>query len=228
MAFNSNKFLSPLFKLFGKNLAGIPPNPTNLDIIQFNSTSGKWELASGVVGNAVQSSSNVGLGSGLALARVLDDLPFKSLIAGTGITFVVTATDIEIQASSISKFVLGYHSDKNWKILVRFGAPFTNKSDEAVEAEAQFIVGFAFTVKTINLFLTNNASPAIGTITLKRNSVAIPATTITIPALTTGSFVISGLSEAFLSTDEIHEEHLQNGGADNDLKNTSYSLECES
>lgn len=228
MGFNENRFISPLFKLFGKRLANVPPSPQNLDIIQFDSTANQWKLISGVIGSAVQSSSNVGAGAGLALLRVLDDLPFKSLIAGTGITFVITGTDIEIQASSISKFVLGYHSDKNWKDEPRFGAPFTNKSDEAIEAEAQYIVGFAFTVKSINLFLTNNVSPASATITLKRNSVAIPATTITIPSLVTGSFVVSGLSESFIATDEIHEEHDQNGGTDNDLKNTSYSIECES
>jgi len=100
MGFNENKFLSPLFKLFGKRLAGVPPSPTNLDIIQFDSTANEWKLASGVVGSAVQSSSNVGAGAGLALPRVLDDLPFKSILAGTGITIVVTATTIEIISTS--------------------------------------------------------------------------------------------------------------------------------
>lgn len=215
-----------------RNLFGKPEDnqtPANLDIIQFNSTSGKWELVSGVVGSAVQSSSNVGTGEGLALTRVLDDLPFKTLKAGTGIILTPSPTEILIAvSSSISKFVLGYHSDKNWKITTRYGAPFTNKSDEAIEAEAQYIVGFAFTVKSINLFLTNNVSLVSSTISLKRNSVVIPATTITIPTLVTGSFVVSGLSEVFVGTDEIHEEHIIGaGGIDNDLKNTSYSIECE-
>jgi len=220
-----SQVLQGIRNLFGKPEAN--QTPANLDIIQFNSTSGKWELVSGVVGSAVQSSSNVGTGEGLALTRVLDDLPFKSLKAGVGIILTPSPTEIEIQASTISKFVLGYHSDKNWKITTRYGAPFTNKSDEAVEAEAQYIVGFVFTVKSINLFLTNNISPASSTISLKRNSVVIPATTITIPTLVTGSFVVSGLSEVFIATDEIHEEHIQLGGSDNDLKNTSYSIECE-
>jgi len=229
MGFNENNFISPLFKLYGRKLAGVPPFPTNLDIIQFNSTTQEWELASGVVGSAVQSSSNVGLGAGLALPRVLDDLPFKSIIAGTGITIVVTPTDITINGAvpfTKSKFVMGYHSDKNWKDTFTYGAMFTNKSDEAVEAEAQGFFNFAYDVVEITLFISNNVDVSGGDITLKRNSVAIPATTISIPALTTGKFSIS-ISESFAVADEIHEEHKTDTN-DNDIKNASYYLECES
>jgi len=216
-----------------RNLFGKPEDngtPTNLDIIQFNSTSGKWELASGVVGNAVQSSSNVGLGAGLALPRILDDLPFKSVLAGTGISIVVTPTTIEIiNTQMTSSFVLGYHSDKNWKLATRFGAMFTNKQDEATEADAQSVMGIAFTVRKVTLFISNNSSPVASTITLKRNGVAIPATTITVPALTTGLFTVTGLSEVFSITDEIHEEHnIGVGGSDNDVNTTSYILEVTS
>ena len=98
MGFNQNKFLSPLFRFFGKPLANV--TPINLDIAQFNSTTNQWELATGIIGNAVQSSSNVGGGAGLALPRVLDDLPFKSILAGTGISIVVTPTTIEIISTS--------------------------------------------------------------------------------------------------------------------------------
>lgn len=101
--FNSGDFLSPLFKMFGKVLTPTPPNPANLDIIQFNATTQKWQLVSGVIGTAVQSSSNVGTGAGLALPRVLDDLPFKSILAGSGISIVVTPTTIEIINTQIAK-----------------------------------------------------------------------------------------------------------------------------
>jgi len=105
MAFNTNKFISPLFKLFGKKLANVPPSPQNNDVIQFNSTSGEWELVSGVIGSAVQSSSNVGTGDGLALPRVLDDLPFKTLVDGVEIIITVSATELafSIGAIAISK-----------------------------------------------------------------------------------------------------------------------------
>lgn len=121
---------------------------------------------------------------------------------------------------------MGFHSDKAWKITARFGAMFTNKSDEAVEAEAQGFFDFSYTVKKITVFVSNNIGIDSSTITLKRNSVAIPATTITIPALTTGKFT-KAVTEVFASLDEIHEEHIIGAlGSDNDVKNTSYYLEC--
>ncbi len=123
---------------------------------------------------------------------------------------------------------MGFHSDKNWKITTRFGAMFTNKSDEAVEAEAQGFFDFPFTVRKITVFVSNNIGLFASEITLKRNSVAIPATKITIPALTTGKFTLA-VTEAFASLDEIHEEHtILAGGSDNDVKNTSYYLEVTS
>ena len=300
--------------LFGKSENN--DTPVNLDIIQFNSASQEWELVSGIIGNAVQTSSNVGTGEGVAKARVGDDLPFRSLTttskisltgsadeieidigtllisdvtglqtaldskdppflisditglqtaldskietltnvglgseiakakvgqnvdirkikAGTGITVNQLTDEIEIVNSqpppilpTKSKFVMGYHSDKNWKTGFTYGAMFTNKSDESVEAEAQGFFNFAFTVVEITVFVSNNIDILGGTIQLKKNSVNIASTKITIPALTTGKFSVS-ISEAFASGDEIHEEH-ECLTTDNDIKNTSYYLECES
>jgi len=97
------QFLQGVRSLFGKSTSN--QTPINSDIIQFNSTSDKWELVSGVVGNAVQSSSNVGSGDGLALPRVLDDLPFKTLVDGVEIVITVSATELafSIGAIAISK-----------------------------------------------------------------------------------------------------------------------------
>lgn len=213
--------------MFGKTLAKTPPDPANLDIIQFNFVTDQWELVNAPSITGVQSSSNVGTGAGLALTRVLDDLPFKSLVAGSGIVITPSPTEIEISAiTAMNIFVMGFHSDKNWKITTRFGAMFTNKSDEAVEAEAQGFFNFSYTVREITLFVSNNIGLFSSEITLKRNSVAIPATKITVPPLTTGKFSIS-ITEVFAISDEIHEEHtILAGGADNDIKNTSYYLEC--
>ena len=84
-----------------------------------------------------------------------------------------------------------------------------------------------YEVVGITVFVSNNSDAVGGTITLKRNSSAIAATTITIPSLTTGVFTVSGLTEQFSSSDEMHEEHIIGvGGGDNELKNTSYMLEC--
>lgn len=208
--------------LFGKPLGPVPPNPANLDVIQFNFTTLQWELAAGAGVTGVQSSSNVGSGLGLALVRVLNDLPFKSLVAGDNVTLTGSPTEIEIKSDNT--FVMGYHSDKNWQVAPgRFAAMFTSKADEAVEAEAQGFFNFGFTVREITVFVSNNIDITSSSITLKRNSVAIPATTITIPALTTGKFSIS-VTEAFGVADEIHDVHVAptKGG----VKNTSYYLEC--
>lgn len=49
-------------------------------------------------GGEANTSSNVGSGEGLALAKVGFDLPFKSLTAGSNITLTPNATEIEISA----------------------------------------------------------------------------------------------------------------------------------
>ena len=98
-----SNILQGVRSLFGRSTAN--DIPVNMDIIQFNSTTQQWELISGVVGNAVQSSSNVGLGDGLALPRVLDDLPFKTLVDNVEIVITVSATELafSIGAIAISK-----------------------------------------------------------------------------------------------------------------------------
>ncbi len=49
-----------------------------------------------LVGNVITTTSNVGLGEGLALPLVANDAPFKSLTAGANITLTPNATEIEI------------------------------------------------------------------------------------------------------------------------------------
>jgi len=85
--------------LFGKSEAN--DTPSNLDIIQFNSATQEWELVSGVVGNAVQSSSNVGSGEGVAKPRVGDDLPFRSFTTTSRITLTGSADEIEIDLGTV-------------------------------------------------------------------------------------------------------------------------------
>lgn len=68
------------------------------DILQYNSTTGKFEnqtLTSG--GQAViTTASNTGLGNGVFKQKTNQDLEFKSLTAGAGITLTANADDIEI------------------------------------------------------------------------------------------------------------------------------------
>ena len=92
-------FLEPAFLLFARRLAKVPPFPADNQIIRFNFALNQWELSTGGILTAVQSSSNVGSGAGLALPRVLDDLPFKSLVAGAGIVITPSPTEILIAST---------------------------------------------------------------------------------------------------------------------------------
>jgi hypothetical protein len=156
LGFNDNNFISPLFKLFGKKLANVPPTPVNGDVIQFNSTSQEWELVNGIVGSAVQSSSNVGTGDGLALPRVLDDLPFKTLVDNVEIVITVNPTtlDFSIGAIAISK-ITGLQVDLDSKIET-----ITNVGGEKEIAKAK--VGQNVDLRTLkagtNITLTQNAN----------------------------------------------------------------------
>jgi len=99
----TDAFLTGLFLLFGKRLAQTPPDPADNQIIRFNFALNQWELSTGGILSAVQSSSNVGAGLGLALARVGDDLPFKSLQSSSEITLSSGATSITFLINQIAQ-----------------------------------------------------------------------------------------------------------------------------
>jgi len=105
MGFNENRFLSPLFKLFGKRLASVPPNPVDGDIIIFDIATNSWILGAQSGGGQDNTSSNVGSGDGLALPKVGVDLPFKTLVDGVEIVITVSAQELtfSIGAIAISK-----------------------------------------------------------------------------------------------------------------------------
>lgn len=212
----------PFKSLLGNPEIVLTPTPTTVDFAIGAIAQSKITGLVAALLTKIETSSNVGSGLGLALLKVLNDLPFKSLVAGDNVTLTGSPTEIEIKSDNT--FVMGYHSDKNWQAAPgAFGAMFTSKADETIEAEAQGFFNFGFTVREITVFVSNNIDITSSSITLKKNSVAIPATTITIPALTTGKFSIS-VTEAFGVADEIHDIHVSptKGG----VKNTSYYLEC--
>jgi len=59
----TDTFLTPQFLLFARKLAQTPPFPADNQIIRFNFALNQWELSTGGILSAVQSSSNVGGGS---------------------------------------------------------------------------------------------------------------------------------------------------------------------
>jgi len=93
-------FLQGKRLLFGKIESNDVPVNNNIPI--FNFATNQWELGfAGGGGSGVQTSSNVGAGAGLALTRVLDDLPFKSIIGELNrVIITVNPTDITITLGS--------------------------------------------------------------------------------------------------------------------------------
>lgn len=73
----------------------------NEDLLQYNSTTGRFEnrpLSSGGV-SVITTASNVGAGSGVFKQKTSQDLEFKSITAGAGIVLTTNANDIEIASN---------------------------------------------------------------------------------------------------------------------------------
>lgn len=75
-------------------------NPLDGDIIEYDSATSTWINVpnTGGAGEA-NTASNLGAGTGVFASKVVADLQFKSLVAGTGVTLTPTATEITITAS---------------------------------------------------------------------------------------------------------------------------------
>ncbi len=201
MGFNQNPFISPLFKLFGKKLANVPPSPVNNDIIQFNSTSNEWELISGVIGNAVQSSSNVGTGAGLALPRVLDDLPFKTLVDGVEIVITVSATELtfSIGAIAISKITgLQVALDTKIETITNVGG-----ASEIALAKVGQNVNLRTLLANLEILITTNANDlafSIGAIAQSKITGLVTALASKIETLTNVGTGVGKIAKAKVGT----------------------------
>mgnify|MGYP000031167188 FL=1 len=75
----------------------------NEDLLQYNSTTGKFEnkpLSSGGAA-VITTASNVGTGATVFKQKTLQNLEFKSITAGAGITLVANANDVEISSTGV-------------------------------------------------------------------------------------------------------------------------------
>jgi len=145
-------FLTPIFLLFGRRLGGIPPFPVAGQIVKFDGT--LWELATGGILSAVQSSSNVGSGDGLALPRVGDDLPFKSLVDNPEVVITPTATTLDFSIGAIAQSkITGLVADLLAKIetLTNVGTgSVIAKPKVGVNVDIRSIIGTAPIIVTQN------------------------------------------------------------------------------
>ena len=218
-------FLEAVFLLFGRRLAKVPPFPADNQIIRFNFALNQWELSTGGILSAVQSSSNVGAGAGLALARVSDDLPFKSLIGTAPIIITSNPTDITISLTpQPNTFILGYMDDGFLGAGVQFEGIFSN-DPTSTEFASQGFLAFGFTIKRFTIHIGTNTSDNVTIFSVRENGVDVPNTTITIPAGATGSFDSGAISESIASNSLIGFRSDRTGSTL--LGDFSLLLECE-
>jgi hypothetical protein len=74
----------------------------NEDLLQYNSTTGRFEnqpLSSGGV-SVITTASNVGAGDGVFKQKNIQDLEFKTITAGSGVVITANTDDIEISATA--------------------------------------------------------------------------------------------------------------------------------
>jgi|TARA_B110000503_G_scaffold30355_1_gene49193 hypothetical protein len=74
----------------------------NEDLLQYNSTTGKFEnrpLSSGGV-SVITTASNVGTGSDIFKQKTLQNLEFKTITAGAGIVLTANANDLEFSSNA--------------------------------------------------------------------------------------------------------------------------------
>jgi len=102
--------------LFGKSLQNV--NPANNDVPIFSSAVNAWIVGAGGGGGEANTSSNVGGGEGLALPKVVVDLPFKSLIGDTEIVLVGNANDVTFSiAAALARLAVA----QTWTAIQSFG-----------------------------------------------------------------------------------------------------------
>jgi len=69
-----------------------------IDGVEYTRKDGAWIPNSGGGGGETNTASNAGAGEGLVLTKVGVDMPFKSLVAGSGITLTPSADTLAIEA----------------------------------------------------------------------------------------------------------------------------------
>jgi len=103
--------------LFGKSLSNV--TPANNDVPIFSSAINAWIVGAGGGGGEVNTASNIGTGEGLAVAKVVFDLPFKSLLGTAGeIILVGGANEVTF---SIDAALARLAVAQTWTAIQSFG-----------------------------------------------------------------------------------------------------------
>jgi len=219
-----SKFLEPNFTLFGKTLAPVPPSPVLDDGIKFDGT--KWILAPFGGGGENNTSSNVGLGAGWALAKVGVDLPFKSIIVLPPLLITVNPNDITISLTggippSYVLMCYGREVTNGIDFMCLTGGKF---DENPTESERENIMPNAGTFKRMTFFIFEQKN-AIQTITLRKNG-ADANQSLTIPASTTGTFQDLVNTDSFVSGDKFSYKLDISGAGTFSVSNSAMEIEA--
>ena len=177
------------------------------------------------LGTKVETSSDVGAGVGkITKAKVANDLPFKSILAGAGITINNLTDEIEIVSSVVNTFVLGMGSNAALGSGSQF-KHFFGEGHVVAEGDAQSFLGSAFTIKRHTVRVNLNSSNNVVEFTVRDDGADVPNTLLSIPASTTGSFDTGVITEVVAAASLIaHESNRTGTAAVNDI---GIMVECE-
>jgi len=155
------------------------------------------------------------------IQEILDEgivLPFRDKINFTGAGVTATdnpgmdRTDVTIPGAVGGVFILGFHDDGGLGGGIEFAGWFSDDPTSS-ELDAQGFLAFAYTIVRGTAHVGTNSSGGATTLRVRKNGVDIAATTVTIPASTTGSFDTGAISEAVAAADLTNLEMDRTGGA---------------
>lgn len=174
----------------------------------------------------IETSSNVGLGAGLALPKVGLDLPFKSLIALPPLSITVNPTDLTISTTQKNTFILGVLDDGALPTnAISFIGIFSD-DDTSSETDAQSFLAFTYTVVRYTLRVNSNSKNMNTTFSARNDGVDIPNTSIIIAGGVTGSFDSGAISE-IITANSLVCFRMDVGGGTGDIADYGQYLECE-
>jgi len=176
--------------------------------------SGLWELSPFGGGGEANTSSNVGVGAGLALAKVGVDLPFKSLIATPPIIITVNPTDLTFSTTLKNTFILGTFADDVLPTGNNFIGVFSD-DETGGESDTQGFLAFAYTVVRYTVRINGNSRNMITTFSFRDGGVDVPNTPLAIAGGVTGSFDSGAISETIAANSLTNFAMLSGGGSGN-------------
>ena len=211
-----------------------PASPRQTDIVDseiaVNAAIAQSKIAGlvAVLGIKVDTISDVGAGVGkITKAIVGTDAQFKSILAGAGITINNLTDEIEIVATvGVNTFILGYYHGGNFGGGTRFMAFFNSNNADPTESRNQQFLVFVFTIKRMTIRVGTNTRSDATEIVFRKNGADIVATSISIPAATTGSFDTGAISGAVASSDLITNKQVRGAGT-GDISDVGVLVECE-